>query len=109
MLNDDKIDEVARKAIKSAKLKEYMTPDDLEDENRAIFGVIHDICDAAFEAFCYKQMTWADMCEEISEAVEDLASKEKALRKAYKEACEEDDEDDEDEKEEEIQVTAKKE
>ena len=108
MLNDDKIDEVARKAIKSDSLKKYMTPDDEEDENRAIFGVIHDICDGAFKAFCYKGMSWSDMCEEIAEAVEDMASKEKALRKAYKEACEESEEDD-DEDDEETQVISKKE
>jgi hypothetical protein len=96
--NQDKnMDKLLQKTVgKDNPLMKAQNKEHEEDEKYKVFCAVGDLHSAARELYCSGDMSWDEMISSLSEAIEKLKGKEKALKAAMKKDHEEKEEDDED-------------
>ena len=99
--NDDKnMDSLLQKTVgKDNPLIKAQNKEHEEDEKYTIFNAVNDLHDAARSLYCSGDMSWDEMIENLSEAIEKLKGKEKALKAAMHKDHEDSESEDEEEKE----------
>ena len=99
--NQDKnMDSLLQKTVgKNNPLMKAQDKEHEKDEKYTIFNAVNDLHDAARSLYCSGDMSWDEMIGSLSEAIEKLKGKEKAL----KAAAHKDHEDNESEDEEKIE------
>ena len=100
MQDDDNIDDEARSLVGKNPIFAKLPTDEEKDQKWAIFGAVFDLVTAARDLYCYNEMSWEEVLDNLSQAVDELKGGEAEMIAAFKKDKEKSEKEGEEKKEE---------